>query len=144
MVLIYATGADLTAWLDPLPLPANSAALLRSGSLLVRSTTMTALYAVDTEGKPSDATVLAAFKDATCAQAAFWSAAGIDPAAGGIPVAAPVRSKRLGSGAVDYDTSVSASVTAFQVKQAAATSLCAEAWMILQQAGVVPGGVQRG
>jgi hypothetical protein len=144
MVLVYATNADLTAWLAGAALPANATVLLRSASMLVRSSTVTALYDVDTEGLPSDATVLEAFTDATCAQAAFWAAAGVDPVAGGVSTTAPVRSKKLGSGAVEYDTGVSASVTAFSAKQAAANSLCGEAWMILQQAGIVPGGVQRG
>jgi len=144
MVLVYATNADLTAWLAGAALPANSTVLLRSASLLVRSSTVTALYDVDTEGLPSNATALEAFTDATCAQAAFWAAAGIDPTGGGVGTSAPVRSKKLGSAGIEYDTSVNASVAAFSAKQAAANSLCGEAWMILQQAGIVPGGVQRG
>jgi len=144
MVLVYAADADLTAWINPVPLPANSATLLRSASLLVHSYTMTALYGVDGTGLPSDTTVLQAFKDATCAQAATWNATGIDPIAGGIPTATLVRSKRLGSGAIDYDTSASSSVTVLQAKREAATTLCAEAVMLLHQARVIPGGVQRG
>lgn len=142
-MLVYATNEDLTAW-PVSPLPANSAGLLRSASLLVRSTTMTARYAVDGDGLPADAKVLEAFKDATCTQVAFWVGAGVDPTNGGAQTAAPVQSKKLGSGMVQYDTSVNASVAAFQARRDAANSLCAEAWLILQQAGIVPGGVQRG
>jgi hypothetical protein len=144
MVLVYAANADLTAWINPVPLPANSATLLRSASLLIHSYTMTALYGVDSTGLPSDATVLQAFNDATCAQVAAWIAAGIDPVSGGIPTTALVRSKRLGSGAIDYDTSANSSVTVLQAKREAATTLCAEAVMILHQVRVIPGGVQRG
>jgi len=144
MVLVYAADADLTAWIIPTPLPANSATLLRSASFLVHSFTMTALYGVDDAGKPSDATVLQAFNDATCAQAASWIAAGVDPVSGGIPTAAPVRSKRIGSAGIDYDTSANSSATVLQAKREAATTLCAEAVMILHQVRVIPGGVQRG
>lgn len=134
-MLIYATAAELITWLGG-PAPANATTLLRSASLLVRGATVASIYGTDTAGLPTDATVRQAFKDATCAQAAMWSAAGIDPAGGGVASSAPVRSKKLGSGSVDYDTSVNASVTAFTAKQAATTSLCAEAWLLLKQAGL--------
>lgn len=134
-MLIYATSAQLDDWLDG-PLPANATTLLRSASLLVRGATVASVYDVDTAGLPTDPAVLTAFRDATCAQAAMWSTAGIDPAGGGVASSAPVRSKKLGSGSVDYDTSVNASVTAFTAKQAAARELCAEAYMILRQAGL--------
>lgn len=142
-MLVYATNEDLTAW-PVSPLPANAASLLRSASLLIRSTTMTAVYAVDATGLPTDPKVLEAFKDATCRQVEFWVAADVDPTNGGAQTKAPVQSKKLGSGMFQYDTSVNASVAAFQARRDAATSLCAEAWLILQQAGIVPGGVQRG
>lgn len=138
-MLVYATDEELTGWLDGVPLPANSTTLLRSASLLVRAATKATVYAVDAEGLPTDTVLMQAFADATCAQAALWAAAGIDPAGGGVASSAPVRSKKLGSGSVDYDTSVNASVTAFQAKQAAATQLCAEAYLILSQAGLQAG-----
>lgn len=134
-MLIYATSAQLDEWLDG-PLPANATTLLRSASLLVRGATVASVYDVDPAGLPTDPAVLAAFRDATCAQAAMWVAAGIDPVGGGVASSAPVRSKKLGSGSVDYDTSVNASVTAFTAKQAASRELCAEAYMILRQAGL--------
>lgn len=132
---IYATSEDLTAWSSS-PAPANAAGLLRSASLLVEDATITGIYATDTAGLPTDPAVAEAFRDATTAQAAMWSAAGIDPAGGGVASSAPVRSKKLGSGSVEYDTSVNSSVTAYAMKQAAATSLCAEAYLILRQAGL--------
>ena len=133
---VYATTADLTTWSEA-PAPANAAGLLRSASLLVEAATKAAVYDTGADGKPTAGAVADAFRDATCAQAAMWSAAGIDPAGGGVASSAPVRSKKLGSGAIDYDTSVNASVTAFEAKRAAATTLCLEAWLILQQAGLV-------
>lgn len=133
---IYATTADLTAWLAPAPVPANAAGLLRSASLLVENATIEAVYATNTAGLPTDTAVAGAFKDATTAQAAMWSAAGIDPAGGGVASSAPVRSKKLGSGSVEYDTSAGGSVTAYAARMAAATSLCTEAWLILKQAGL--------
>lgn len=134
-VLVYASGTDFTTW-SGTPAPANIDSLLRSASLLVRGATIASIYSTDANGIPSDGRVLAAFRDATCAQAAMWVAAGIDPVGGGVASSAPVRSKKLGSGSVDYDTSVNASVTAFTAKQAASRELCAEAYMILRQAGL--------
>lgn len=141
-MIIYATPEDLQEWVTPVP--ANAAALLRSASLMVRTETMTALYAANSEGFPTDTKLLEAFRDATCAQVRAWHGMGVDPSTAGVPSAAPVRSKKLGSGSFEYDTSVNSSVTAFQAKREAANQLCAESWMILQQAGLTPGGVQRG
>lgn len=143
MVLVYATAENLTTWTGGAA-PANVTQLLRSASLLVRESTKTAVYGTDETGLPSDATIADAFKDATCAQVASWVAAGVDPSGAGVSTAAPVRGKRLGSGSVEYDTAVSGSVTAFQAKRAAAVTICPEAFMILQQAGITPAGVQRG
>lgn len=143
MVLVYADAAALTAWTGQAP-PANAAQLLRSASMLITTATVASVYGVDDAGLPSDAKVLEAFKDATCAQVAYWVGAGVDPAAGGISTKAPVRGKGLGSGRVEYDTAVSGSVTAFQAKRAAAATLCSEAFIILHQAGITPSGVQHG
>ncbi|QOT15881.1 hypothetical protein [Paenarthrobacter sp. YJN-5] len=143
MVLVYADATALTAWTGGPP-PANATQLLRSASMLITSATVAAVYGVDDAGLPSDAAVLEAFRDATCAQVAYWVAAGVDPVAGGISTTAPVRAKKLGSGSFEYDTAVSGSVNAFQAKRAAAITLCAEAFMILHQAGITPSGVQRG
>ncbi|KRE79950.1 hypothetical protein [Arthrobacter sp. Soil763] len=135
---VYATPADLQDWIgQDKPLPANAAGLLRSASLLVEAATITAVYDTDADGKPTASAVADAFRDATTAQAAMWSAAGIDPAGGGVASSAPVSSKKLGSGAISYDTSVNASVTAFEARRAATTTLCMEAWLILQQVGLV-------
>lgn len=135
-VISYASAEDFTEWTQQ-PAPPNAAALLRSASMLVRGATITAIYGADSNGIPTDGAVLSAFRDATCAQAAAWVTAGIDPAGGGVAASAPVRSKKLGSKSVEYDTSVNSSVTAFQARKTATSSLTYEAWLILSQAGLV-------
>lgn len=135
MALIYAAPTDLATWTNATA-PANATQLLRRASSLVRKHTATLFYATDTGGLPTDAVVLQAFKDATCAQAAMWTAAGIDPAGGGVAPITPLRSKRIGSAALDYDTSSTSSVTAYTARTAAALTLCEESVDILQQAGL--------
>lgn len=143
MVLVYADSTELAAWTG-VAAPANATQLLRSASMLLRSATLTSVYGTDETGLPAEAKVAEAFRDATCAQVASWVGAGVDPSGAGISTTAPVRGKRLGSGSVEYDTAASSSVTAFQAKRVAAVTLCPEAFMILQQAGITPAGVQRG
>lgn len=135
MALIYATSDDLSAWSGQTA-PPNATQLLRRASGLVRKATATAFYATDTTGLPTDAGTLQAFKDATTAQASMWAAAGIDPTGGGVAVVAPLRAKKIGSAALDYDTSASSSVTAYSARSAAAVTLCIEAVDILQAAGI--------
>ena len=135
MTLVYATSTDLAAWTGN-PAPANATQLLRSASLLVRDATAAAFYAADTTGLPTDTATKQAFNDATCAQAALWTALGIDPATGGLAATGVLRGKRIGTAALDYDTSALASVTAMNARRDAATTLCSEAVTILRAAGV--------
>ena len=116
--------------------PANAASLLRSASMLIRDATLTITYPVDANGAPTDPAMIRAFNDATCSQAAHWAGANIDPTSYGIPQAGILREKAIGSARLGYDTAGASSVTITQAKMAAATSLCAEAVMILQQAGL--------
>ncbi|ASN20698.1 hypothetical protein [Arthrobacter sp. YN] len=141
-MIIYATTGDLEQWVSPAP--ANAAALLRSASILVRTETMTAVYETTEDGAPTEPRLVEAFRDATCAQVRAWNGMGVDPSTAGVPSAAPVKSKKLGSGGFEYDTSVHSSVTAFQAKREAAAQICIESVMILQQAGLTPGGVRHG
>lgn|GEM_PF-606738 len=137
-MLVYATVADLLdePWGITSP-PAHAGRLLAYASRLVRRATMTAVYAVDDGGAPTSSGVAAAFRDATCSQVVAWLTAGIDPAGGAVQLeAAPVRAKRLGSGAVEYDTAASASVTAMTARAAAATTLAGDAYLILADAGL--------
>ena len=135
-MLVYATSSDLAAWTSPTPAPSNAASLLRSASILIREATLTITYPVDANGAPTDPAMIRAFNDATCSQAAHWAGANIDPTSYGIPQAGILREKAIGSARLGYDTAGASSVTITQAKMAAATSLCAEAVMILQQAGL--------
>lgn len=103
-MLVYATIADLAAapWMVD-PVPANADRLLARASQLVRGATRTALYDVDADGMPTDADVLAGFRDATCAQVSAWVAAGIvDPNAVLAGSAGVVASKSLGPRSISY------------------------------------------
>jgi hypothetical protein len=130
-VLIYATSTDLATWTGTTA-PANAAQLLRSASLLVREATMAACYDVDDTGLPSDATLLQAFNDATCAQAAFWAANGIDPGKGvaGIKLAT---SKSIGSANVGYANGT----IAIQAAADSITSLVPDAARVLADIGLI-------
>ena len=135
MTLVYAVPDDLAAWTGSAA-PANATPLLRSASLLVRDATASAFYAADTTGLPTDPGTLQAFKDATCAQAAFWAANGIDPAAGALPTAGVLRGKKLGSASLDYDTAAAASQAVLQARMDSVEGLVPEAVRILRGAGV--------
>ena len=135
-MLIYATTAELTTWLG-VAAPANAAALLRSASILVHRATMTAIYDVDAiTSLPTDADQLAAFRDATCSQAASWIALAIDPAKGAAGVKS-VTSKSIGSASISYANAQAISNAAVSALADAATSLCQEALLILAQAGLL-------
>ena len=135
MALVYATPADLSAWTGATA-PPNAVQLLRRASGLVRKATATAFYATDPTGLPTDPDTLQAFKDATTAQANFWAVNNIDPAAGGLTQSGVLTSKRIGSASLSYDAAGSGSVTAWQAKVDAATTLCEEAFDLLQAAGI--------
>ncbi len=123
MAIPYASADDLAAWLEA-PVPDNVDQLLRSATLLVAGQ-----HGIDEN--PYVVTANQPRKDATCAQAAAWIASGIDPASRGLSDTAPVKSKRIGSASIDRDTSLSASVTAFEKRAAIAEQLCPEARQIL-------------
>ena len=135
MTLVYAAPGDLAAWTGSAA-PANATQLLRSASLLVRDATASAFYAADATGLPTDPGTLQAFKDATTAQAAFWAANGIDPAAGALPSAGVLRGKKIGSASLDYDTSATVSAAVLQARLDSVESLVPEAVRILRGAGV--------
>jgi hypothetical protein len=130
MLLIYATTSDLAAWLDPTEPPDNAASLLRSASIFVARAVNESLY--------SDSTIINGPKrDATLTQVTAWVTAGIDPATGGLQSTPIVRQKSVDSASLTYDTSLAASVTAFQARQAIANELCPEATGILYSAGLL-------
>lgn len=135
MPLVYATPDDLTTWTGQ-PAPDNAEQLIRAASMLVRGATRTAVYATTPGGLPRDEDTLEAFRDATCAQAAWWAAQGIDPdnPHGGPRVA---QSKSIGSASVTYADSTDI----LAARAAAANSLGSAALTILTDAGLTGGRV---
>lgn len=134
---LYATTADLTAWLSPAPLPADAAGLLRSASGLVRSETKTAVYATDADGYPTDTALRTAFREAVCAQAKFWADHKINPSLGAAGVAPLAASKSIGGASIQYSTYVSTA----EARANAAGVLGPDAWYILADAGLLGGPV---
>lgn len=130
-MLIYASSTDLAAWTGTAA-PANAAGLLRSASLAVREGTELCFYATDTTGMPTDATVLQAFNDATCAQAAWLAAVDVDPNRGGVLEEGVESSAGIASARITYADAPAAA----EAKQRALTGLCPDAQRILRNAGL--------
>ena len=125
----YATVDDLDAWPAITDIPDDAEALLMSASIAVAKAVNESLY--------SDSTIVTDPKrDATCAQVASWITTGIRPGTAGLSSDKVLRSKAVENVTLEYDTSLSASVTAFQARQAVADGLCAEAEAILRNAGL--------
>lgn len=105
MAVVYATSEDLAGapW-SVSPLPANVDRQLAYASRLVRAATRSAIYATDDDGAPTDAAVIAGFRDAVCAQVSAWVSLGItDPAAEGASSSGGVvTSKSLGPRSIGY------------------------------------------
>lgn len=130
-MLVYATPNDLAVWTGHAT-PSNALQLLRSASLAVREATELCFYAVDSDGFPSEYVKLQAFRDATCAQAAFLAANDIDPFAGLQP--GVESSTKIGTASIVFaDADMAA-----EAKQAALGSIVIEAQRILRDAGVLP------
>lgn len=133
MARVYATEQQLTAWLPTdATLPADPDAALRAASERVDDMLLTAYYAVDEDGMPTDAAVVTALMEATCAQAAYAMDIG-DPYGTGeqrrysdIKVGTvAVKRKANGDGGPGGDGDGRSS---------------ARAWRILQRAGLIPDG----
>ncbi|WP_313816351.1 hypothetical protein [Citricoccus sp.] len=141
MARTYATEADLTEWTGA-EAPANAVVLLRSASTLVEQATRNAVYGTFTDGMPSQSRVIDAFRDATCAQASFWAANGLDPAAGSLSEQSTrvASSKSIKGASVSYDAGDTAATKAARV--AALSTLCEEAFGILDHAGLITAAVR--
>lgn len=136
--MLYATEADLAAWMTPDPVPANTGALLRSASNLVRSSTKLAVYATDADGYPADTALRTAFRDATTGQAKYWADLGIDPTKGAAGVAPLAASKSIGGASINY--SVYAATA--EARAGAAGVLGPDAFYTLESAGLLSGVVR--
>ncbi|MFF2922730.1 hypothetical protein ACFVTP_10055 [Streptomyces celluloflavus] len=74
---IYATPEQLAAWTGQTA-PDDAERLLARASEDIDSALLTAVYAVDEDGDPTDPKIAAALGDATCAQVEYWLATGDD------------------------------------------------------------------
>lgn len=75
--MAHATTEQLGSYLSadqetPATVPADAARLLVRASELIDDHTAAAWYDVDADDQPTDATVIAGFRDATCAQVEYW------------------------------------------------------------------------
>lgn len=136
-MLIYAQTSDYVTYTGVSDYPDNITSLLRSASLLITEETITSFYDVDDTGLPTDTGILAAFNEATCAQAYLWATLGVDPNLFGIDITTPVKSSKIGTAEVQFDTQLVSSPAALAQAQATISSLCADAQRILRQAGVL-------
>lgn len=75
MARVYASPSDLADWGVDLD-QAEAARMLRRASALVENHTVTARYATDAEGMPTNERLVEAFRDATCAVVAWWEETG--------------------------------------------------------------------
>lgn len=125
--LVYATVADLADWLAGLGLtpPANATGMLRYASYLIaRACDRNPYRDLPTD---TDAPIL---RDATTAQVAAWVTLGVSPAAAGLD-SAPLKSRKIGTADLSYDTTGQAAA-----RTAAATQLAPEAMQILVAGGL--------
>ena len=130
MTVVYAQASDYTAEYGT-PAPANIDQLLKAASRLVTQATMGDIYPVDTDGKPTDPAVLAAFVEATCVHAAAMAALKVDPTAGGVATTTVVTSKTLDGAAVTYANAAAAA----DARAGMLNQLVPEARRVLQEAG---------
>lgn len=69
---VYATESDFGEWDEDGQYEVPSNSTLRRASSTIDGLTRTSRYDVDEDGYPTDADISDAFRDATCAQAAYW------------------------------------------------------------------------
>jgi hypothetical protein len=136
-LLTYAVPDDLITgqWLDGATPPDNAVTLIRYASALVRTATRNDLYNVQPSGLPVDSDIADAMRDATCCQAAMWSLAGINPAAGVVGREVAIQSQTADGGSVTYADSIKA-----EEIEAALDRLSKAALLILRNAGLASSG----
>lgn len=98
---LFATDADYADW-TRMPAPEDIDRLLTLASSWVRDAVKRASFPVDRDGNPTDETVVAALRDATCEQAYVWLANGIEP--GKTQERGPVASSSIGDASITYET----------------------------------------
>lgn len=73
---LYAAQSDFTQWDEGRLYETPSESILRRASGVVDGLTRHSVYEVDEDGYPTNADIADAFKEATCAQAAWWDETG--------------------------------------------------------------------
>ena len=137
-MLIYATPDDLATWWGK-PAPDNAVSLLRAASGLVARATRTAVYSTYADGLPSHPDAAAAFRDAVTSQATYWAANNLDPTSGALGESGKgnVIGKSIKGASINY--SVTLVENDKKARATAFSGLCDEAWLILDNAGLVNG-----
>ncbi|AXK88612.1 hypothetical protein SAMN05421776_12320 [Nocardia farcinica] len=131
-MLVYAAPEDLAdGWLTDLPDNTTATQLIRYASQLVREATRLDLYDTYPSGLPVDLDIAEAMREATCAQAAMWHLAGINPAAGTVGRELAVASQTADGGSVAYGDTI----TGAEVERSLST-LSGMALRILRNAGL--------
>lgn len=126
----YATLSELAAFLDSEP-GATADRLLVKATRLIDLLTIGSVYDTDDDDLPTDATVAAAFRDAVCAQVAWWDEQGDTTGSGGatewgdVMIGKVRLSRRVSQGAGGDATTVP-------------NRLATEAVEILRVAGLLP------
>jgi hypothetical protein len=128
MPRIYATADDMAAYTGTTA-PAGADALLAKASRFLDSSVFRLCwYQADSDGLPTNALVTAAFRDAVCAQAAWWDELGDSTGAMG----AGWGSVQIGS------VNLSRSVTNVSADASPARQIAPEVWDVLQQPDLTP------
>lgn len=130
-MLVFAQAADVESFTGQ-PAPENTERLIRKASGMVQHAIRRATFDTTPSGLPSDPDVADALRDAVCAQVEYWDGSDVDPTKADTTPA--LSSTGLDGSSLGFDTA-----TAAQVKAQAADSLCDEAQLILDNAGLTRG-----
>ncbi|GAA2825347.1 hypothetical protein RMN57_13240 [Kitasatospora sp. CM 4170] len=126
---VYANPDDLTAYTGQ-PAPADATRLLTRASQMLDSQVLRACWYVadPTTGMPTDSLVLAAFRDAACAQVEWWQELGDSTGAAGV-----------GWGGVKIGSvDLSRSVTSVSGSDSPARQIAPQVWDALQAPDLTP------
>jgi len=129
-VPVYATAADYAAYTGQ-SAPADADRLLARAAEVITQAMKTGLYAVDSGGVPTAATIRAALRDATCAQVAYWTLTGDEQGTSGEWDQVQIGSVRLARGGNPRQPTTGGGVS----------RLAPHAYTLLTNAGVLPGVV---
>ena len=121
--MAYATSAQLVTFLGAASAPAPADRLLARASEVVDEALRLAVYDVDDTGQPTDARVVTAVADATCAQVEFWLASDEED-----DILGPLQGIALGGMQLQYGAGDN---------RATPTYLAPRAWRLLKNAGLV-------